>query len=990
MSRIILTLYLVIFTLGWQSNANAESRKIVIPSNILRGVMDPQGPLVYLLLGDSSLCVVNIESGVIEQWLPLSHAPGAMAMTPNGEKLYVGSFQLNWNGLEESGQVTEFRLSDLSQRTTELPLDVGGLAATDSGLLVVAAGPSGGNVLSEFAVFRTDTWQKVSSRSNVVGGLKLALHPSQEIVYAADTYWSPSEIHHFKLSNTGNVIDKWDSPYHMEYWFGTEVFLSRDGAHLVSGSGVMLTCSPDQENDLRFIRKFEVERITGATFDTNRNTLIYSDGRSVTHFDLTRNEVIGVTTGETVLGLYEEQIVALSGSSVVLLRRPAETAEENVPPRVSLQGSSWEVLAVGTEASFAISATDEDSGIQTVRLFRGMEEVASSTNSFSALKAEILPGTNDFYVVATDYFGASGTSGVVRIYGNTRPTVRIVEPEANFTSNALPTEITVLVEAEDVDGGVTNVILSVNGRIHGSDSTAPYEFVIRPVDYGSYIIVATAADNLGEIGSSEERRLQFPGGADEFGPHLIVRGGTNLTYRGSTFKATSQKGEPVHAGVAGGKSIWWAYRPPGSGVMVVDTFGSDFDTVLAVYSGGPEGPRDITKLVPVVANDDDVTRGPASSVKFFTPGNQIYYIAVDGHEGVSGNVVLNINLSGSPLTPVLNDHLASAAQIGTSDRRSSVGATKEPGEPPHAGNAGGASLWWRYRPTSRGTVRVTAAVETRFDTLLAVYTTNAPTAGGGPPTMERLQLIAANDDRSATDRRSELTFIGDPTRFYYIAVDGYNGASGWIFLSVSTITESQGGNAFSSAIGLSGTSVLTSGVNLTATMEPGEPMHAGETNSGSIWYRWTAPANGLVSISTRLSEFDTVLAVYSGSNLTNLTLVAANDDDPANRPTSAVIFHASAGTEYRIAVAGYGSARGKYVLAINSAPTFQPRLISQWLNGRLWLEVRNADDLVTLESSTDLMNWEAIDVWEPGESAIEVATEGGAPMRFYRVRHGSQ
>jgi hypothetical protein len=33
------------------------------------------------------------------------------------------------------------------------------------------------------------------------------------------------------------------------------------------------------------------------------------------------------------------------------------------------------------------------------------------------------------------------------------------------------------------------------------------------------------------------------------------------------------------------KSIWWEWRAPSNGALTVDTFGSDFDTLLAVYQG---------------------------------------------------------------------------------------------------------------------------------------------------------------------------------------------------------------------------------------------------------------------------------------------------------------------------------------------------------------------------------------------------------------------
>src|SRR5437588_625908 len=73
--------------------------------------------------------------------------------------------------------------------------------------------------------------------------------------------------------------------------------------------------------------------------------------------------------------------------------------------------------------------------------------------------------------------------------------------------------------------------------------------------------------------------------------------------------------------------------------------------------------------------------------------------------------------------------------------------------------------------------------------------------------------------------------------------------------------------------------------NTGATAEASEPSHAGFVPTNSIWYRWTAPMDGEVTVDTVGSgtnltffDIDTVLAVYEGTNLNALRQVAANDD----------------------------------------------------------------------------------------------------------------
>src|SRR5512140_350006 len=61
--------------------------------------------------------------------------------------------------------------------------------------------------------------------------------------------------------------------------------------------------------------------------------------------------------------------------------------------------------------------------------------------------------------------------------------------------------------------------------------------------------------------------------------------GTNITVFGSNIGASKEYGEPYHGGDAGGASVWWTWRAPSSGNVRISTAGSNFDTLLGVYTG---------------------------------------------------------------------------------------------------------------------------------------------------------------------------------------------------------------------------------------------------------------------------------------------------------------------------------------------------------------------------------------------------------------------
>jgi uncharacterized repeat protein (TIGR01451 family) len=108
---------------------------------------------------------------------------------------------------------------------------------------------------------------------------------------------------------------------------------------------------------------------------------------------------------------------------------------------------------------------------------------------------------------------------------------------------------------------------------------------------------------------------------------------------------------------------------------------------------------------------------------------------------------------------------------------------------------------------------------------------------------------------------------------------------------------------------LSGASGSAIGVSLLGSKEVGEPNHASNVGGSSVWWSWTAPSAGQLSLNTTGSNFDTLLAVYTGSNINALTLKAANDNN-GNLNTSSLVFQAVAGTQYQIAIDGANGVSG--------------------------------------------------------------------------------
>lgn len=349
--------------------------------------------------------------------------------------------------------------------------------------------------------------------------------------------------------------------------------------------------------------------------------------------------------------------------------------------------------------------------------------------------------------------------------------------------------------------------------------------------------------------------------------------------------------------------------------MLITTRNSAFDTTLAVYTGSQ-----LASLALVAENDEADLANPSagSSVLFTATAGQTYQIAVDGYRFVDGTVAegaVALGLyQGTPPALGGNDQFANRFPIVGQTNTvigSNTNATKEAGEPAHAGNDGGRSVWWTWTAPASTPVRFDT-VGSSFDTVLAVYAGSA---------MNVLTLVDA-DSHSGVGGRSVVTFEAVQGVEYQIAVDGFNNGdgpeNGRVVLNLRQFPPGalHANDEFASAPPIAAPFLTVAGNNIGATRQAGEPAHGTASSGHSVWWTWTAPTDGPVTISTTNSQFDTILAVYTGAGVGTLTLVAENDDLDAFNLQSGVRFQAAAGTVYRIAVDGYGGEVGLLTLTV--------------------------------------------------------------------------
>lgn len=248
----------------------------------------------------------------------------------------------------------------------------------------------------------------------------------------------------------------------------------------------------------------------------------------------------------------------------------------------------------------------------------------------------------------------------------------------------------------------------------------------------------------------------------------------NLSVSGNSTNSWFEVGEPAHfTSQPARRSIWYKFVSPITGQMTIDTSGSSFDTLLAAYTGGAIG-----SLTQLASNDDASGLGLRSRVTINVTAGQTYYAAVDGFNGASGAVTLNVGA----VPPAHNTFAQAVTITGASGSTPALThlASSEASEPPHVGETGARSVWYRWTSPGAG-VTTFSTTGNDHDTLLAVY------AGTN---LARLTEVAANDDQpGGSNGASSASFMSAAGQVYHIAVAAKASGSG----GLTNLTWSQTG-----------------------------------------------------------------------------------------------------------------------------------------------------------------------------------------------------
>ncbi|MGC1852371.1 MAG: hypothetical protein WA687_08035 [Solirubrobacterales bacterium] len=323
-----------------------------------------------------------------------------------------------------------------------------------------------------------------------------------------------------------------------------------------------------------------------------------------------------------------------------------------------------------------------------------------------------------------------------------------------------------------------------SGCIGGSEvtfrATADTKYQLQVDGNGYHASGEPSPDGEGAIELQVESQGQPAN--DDFADATPIPGtGTAFTLDSGNWGATKEAGEPDHRGRSGGSSIWFKWTAPRTNGAFIQACGGQIpnQTVVAVYTG-----PSVDALSPVVGFSGE----PDCRYSFMANAGVTYWIAIDGKPstltGAGAMADPGFHLS---IFPANDDFEASGDLQGSKSLiigYANIGATKQVGEPNHAGNAGGASIWFAWKAPITGSVRFSVC-QASFRPLLAVYT---------GASLQSLQSIAQSDNPVSpgclpANRQGGVALNIDAGTVYRLAVDGFNGATGGFNLEIDTSTE---------------------------------------------------------------------------------------------------------------------------------------------------------------------------------------------------------
>jgi len=313
--------------------------------------------------------------------------------------------------------------------------------------------------------------------------------------------------------------------------------------------------------------------------------------------------------------------------------------ELNVAPVSDPSVSDCTLTVVDNGATVDVSVCDSVTRLSVGPLVDGQwQEVAgnsvmaaaigdSRTISYKAWVGEIVVAEGSWNLDASDNVGTFAVQAAQAAAQPEVGTVSLDKTEPLIGETIIATATSECVEVASPNWWEYSLAQTVNGSTSVDEVAYGAIGKLRAKFTGDYIVTATNFCNTTQQPILATISLTVIGGTapanDAFSAALELSGqkGTTTANTGAT---TSEPNEPNHGCFGPHGSTWFRWMPTEDGSLHVDTIGSSFDSLFAVYTGN--GLSNLTKVAGANKGGDH----GAASTSVDVQAEKQYYIATDG------------------------------------------------------------------------------------------------------------------------------------------------------------------------------------------------------------------------------------------------------------------------------------------------------------------------------------------------------------------------
>jgi hypothetical protein len=255
-------------------------------------------------------------------------------------------------------------------------------------------------------------------------------------------------------------------------------------------------------------------------------------------------------------GTYTLNAIATDNAGLTTTSSPVTVTIQDLGPAVSITAPANNAT-FASPANITVSAVASESGatVSQVQFFANTTLIGTATSApYSISWNNVQPGSYSLTAKATDNFNVTTVSNPVNITvtQGLLPTVSLTAPSSGSSFSA-PANITLIANAAENGGTISQVQFFANGNLIGTATAVPYSFTWSNVGAGNYSLTATAIDGAGHSATSSPVSITVGGiGTPNFQGFLDAA--TCTTIAGWAWDST-RPNSPINVDIFDGSSL---------------------------------------------------------------------------------------------------------------------------------------------------------------------------------------------------------------------------------------------------------------------------------------------------------------------------------------------------------------------------------------------------------------------------------------------------